>query len=296
MGRRENPIGAQSESLRALANWLRCQRESAKLSYEKLATLTSYGDDTLRRAASGKKIPRLAVVQEFAKACGSDTSEAERLWKLARSENVISPAKKQLPAVHISYVESFSDLHAALVDLHRRDGCRSYRELAIRAGGYGRLSISTLSRVFNRQNPPSREFVVAFARTCGVRGPTLKSWEMAWERANAELHPGKARLSVSQRRSMRSSIRSELKGRKNPDYDAYSVTEHGEPASVACAGCRNPLADLDPKAVSSDSEFWCSRCFGQRMKQFKDLTDRIRLRRGWYGEIFELLRCDPPAD
>ncbi|MFB6564074.1 hypothetical protein ACFCYH_35195 [Streptomyces sp. NPDC056400] len=80
---------------------------------------------------------------------------------------------------NISYVRNFADLHAALLDLYRKDGSRPYQELE---KGSRWLPHSTVSRVIARTTRPSREFVLAFATECGVRGQALKEWEQAFDR------------------------------------------------------------------------------------------------------------------
>ncbi|TVL88495.1 helix-turn-helix transcriptional regulator [Streptomyces sp. SAJ15] len=194
MGRRENPIAPCGKALRALARWLRDRRATARLSYTELAQRTTAlalpdggsagcSADTLARAVSGQGVPRLRTVIAYAAACGADRAEAERLWKRARYEATLPARQAEQPAPHITYVRDFAELRSALLDLYRKDGSRPYEELERASAGV--LAHSTVARVINGSAArPAREFVMAFAQACGVRGGlALEAWGQAWDRA-----------------------------------------------------------------------------------------------------------------
>ncbi|MGP3992051.1 helix-turn-helix domain-containing protein [Streptomyces sp. 3N207] len=187
MGRRENPIGECGKSLYTLAAWLRAGREATGLTYHQLAARTDVSADTLARAASGRSVPqKLSVVLAYAQACDLNLKDAERLWKQARrdearAQGVLSGHRT---GVHISVVKDFADLHSAIVDLYRDDGCPPLRSLDARLGGVGRLPHSTVGRVLSGRSKPSQSFVLAFALVCGVRKSDLAEWSKAWDRAD----------------------------------------------------------------------------------------------------------------
>ncbi|MFF2779506.1 helix-turn-helix domain-containing protein [Streptomyces sp. NPDC058052] len=197
MGRRENCIAPCGKALGALVAWLRAMRRRAGVSYEELArrtaarplpdgTVARCSADTLARAAAGQRVPRLRTVLAYAVACGAaaDPREGERLWKRARYEETLPLREREGHAQHITYIRDFADLRIALIDLYRKDGSRPYEELERDSDGV--LAHATVSRVINGSTGrPTREFVMAFARTCGVRGKALEDWGQAWDRAEA---------------------------------------------------------------------------------------------------------------
>lgn len=192
MGRPEKPIASCDKDLEALARWLRGHRARAGLSYGQLAERTQHlhlpsgvcgrcSPDTLARAASGVDVPKRRVVLAYAGGCDANLAEAERLWKRARYRQSRTQNPEE-PAPHISLVRDFAELRAALLDLYRKDGSRPYQELQEVSGGA--LAHATVGRVIGGQTGrPTRQFVIAFAETCGVRGVALNEWGQAWERA-----------------------------------------------------------------------------------------------------------------
>ncbi|MER6198373.1 helix-turn-helix domain-containing protein [Streptomyces sp. NPDC001586] len=196
MARRENPVAPCGKSLLALVTWLRAGRASAGLTYQQLAVRTPFSADTLARAASGRSVPQnLSVVVAYARACGRNVKEAERLWKNARRDEVRAQGvlAGHRGGGHITVAKDFADLHSAIVDLYQDDGCPPLRSLDGRAGGVGRLPHSTAGRILNGQSTPSRAFVLAFAEACGVRKGDLPEWGKAWDRADADLHSTRMR-------------------------------------------------------------------------------------------------------
>ncbi|MFJ4078650.1 helix-turn-helix domain-containing protein [Streptomyces iakyrus] len=237
MGRPEGPIAETGPARRTLALWLRSQRESASLSYEGLAARTTYSPDTMRRAASGQRIPTLKVLVAFAEACGADLQVAEGLWKSARRE-LSGPHREY----HIAYVIDFPDLHDAMQSLYRHAGSPSYSELDRRAGGNGRLAKSTLSRFFAKKSVPSKDFTLAFAVACGVRGEKLELWEVAWLRAAG-------RRASERRERIAKQERGKRLRRKRARVNFRIIAR--------CVGChRHEVLEVqDPAEI-----FWCSSC------------------------------------
>ncbi|KOG64698.1 hypothetical protein ADK76_08510 [Streptomyces griseoflavus] len=194
MGRRENPIAPCDKALESLVRWLRGHRTRAGLSYTQLADRIRQlapdagtrpvhcSADTLARAVSGRSMPRLEVVRAYARACGADAAEAQRLWKQARYRQSADAGRPAEPVQHITYVRNFAELRAALLDLYRKDGSRPYTELERASKGV--LAHSTISRfVSGVTGRPTRQFVLVFAQMCGMRGVALNEWGHAWDRA-----------------------------------------------------------------------------------------------------------------
>jgi transcriptional regulator with XRE-family HTH domain len=185
MGRRENPIDTPNKPLALLASWLRATRREAGVTYAQLAQRTLFSAATLARAASGQSVPKPEVVVAFAEGCGGDVRAAKYMWKRAFHDRVqANDGRRRTRTVHISLVRDFSELHEAMLDLYRGEGAPSYRELDSRARSRGdRIPRSTLGRFLNRTNVPSRGFVIAFSRACGVPDFEVEMWGQAWDRA-----------------------------------------------------------------------------------------------------------------
>ncbi|MFF9478034.1 helix-turn-helix domain-containing protein [Streptomyces sp. NPDC014733] len=79
MGRREHAVITDNRSLAELAEWLPKARALTGLTYTRLADRAGYHPTTLQRAASGKSVPRRAVVIAYARACGVSTDHARQL-------------------------------------------------------------------------------------------------------------------------------------------------------------------------------------------------------------------------
>jgi transcriptional regulator with XRE-family HTH domain len=189
MGRKEAPIRASNKALSDLALWLRAQRRRSGLTYAQMAACTGLSPSSLSRAAQGDRVPSRAVVEAFTRGCGGDVRKALSLWRNARYAQSRSSSRTpaSLPILP-EYIHSFAQLHAAMVELHKRAGSPSLRQLeASEAGKHGRLPHSTLGRVLRGQAVPTKELFVSFIRACSTATPLEASaWEAAWERANDE--------------------------------------------------------------------------------------------------------------
>jgi transcriptional regulator with XRE-family HTH domain len=269
MGRREQPVGADGVA-RTLALWLRRERERAGISYRELARETKYSEDTLRRAASGKVVPTPEVVRTFANACGADPREAERLRKNAHVRHRRIKRNESLGRLlDIEHVNRFDELRRCLIDAYERSGSPSYRELAANPSAYGPLSRSSLSRFFWNKYKPSREFTLAFARSCGQAD--IKPWARAWERC-------------ADRTDRQSMIRDRNSPTRSSSHSAYHVPE----VQVHCNGCYRSVTIVTGSSVKADSQFWCSSCFALRMREFRNRTADIKLWRVGEQCVFEI--------
>ncbi|MEV6940687.1 hypothetical protein AB0N07_01410 [Streptomyces sp. NPDC051172] len=87
MGRPERPVDPRAGAVQRLAHELRVLREAAgKPTYRVMAGRTDFSVSVLAQAASGERLPSLAVVLAYAQACGADSAEWELRWKAAAEE------------------------------------------------------------------------------------------------------------------------------------------------------------------------------------------------------------------
>ncbi|KUN99686.1 hypothetical protein [Streptomyces caeruleatus] len=86
MGRPERPLDPASGPVARLAHELREVRKDAGTpSYRRMAEAAGFSATTLSQAAAGERLPSLAVVQGYVKACGGDPLEWEPRWKEAEA-------------------------------------------------------------------------------------------------------------------------------------------------------------------------------------------------------------------
>jgi hypothetical protein len=82
MPRGERPLGGEDSGLVQFAADLRRLRDKAgKPSYRELARGAHYSSTTLSDAASGRRLPTLAVVLAYVRACNGDVVEWEQRWR-----------------------------------------------------------------------------------------------------------------------------------------------------------------------------------------------------------------------
>ncbi|MEW9550653.1 WD40 repeat domain-containing protein [Nonomuraea sp. NPDC050783] len=94
MGRPERPLDPRDGPVQSLAWELRRLREQAgRPSYRRLSHQAHFSASTLAEAASGERLPSLAVTLAYATACGGDRAEWEARWRAAARE----PAAPEAP-------------------------------------------------------------------------------------------------------------------------------------------------------------------------------------------------------
>jgi transcriptional regulator with XRE-family HTH domain len=190
MGRPEKSITTPNRSLGRLAVWLRNHRRRAGLSYRQLAERTVYSPVTLSRATTGENIPRLPVVEAFARACGGDVADSRALWREARWEEYRTSAVVHVLEPKLKAVHTPEDMIAALQYLYHRSGAMPIEEIERRSGGAGLLPHTTLHRMILGETMLQMEQLVAFLKVCEVpeqnRGGWLKAWTRAWRRRESE--------------------------------------------------------------------------------------------------------------
>ncbi|MDX3454012.1 hypothetical protein PV396_19015 [Streptomyces sp. ME02-8801-2C] len=87
MGRPERPVDPQAGPVQRFAHELReLRRTAGGPSYRRMAETGGFSAATLSEAARGERLPSLAVVQGYVRACGGDPGEWEPRWKDAETE------------------------------------------------------------------------------------------------------------------------------------------------------------------------------------------------------------------
>ncbi|MET9000973.1 ATP-binding protein [Amycolatopsis sp. Hca4] len=82
MGRPERPLDPSAGPIAAFAHELRVLRSRAgNASYRELARAAHFAPSVLSSAASGRRLPTLAVTLAFVSACGGDRHAWERRWR-----------------------------------------------------------------------------------------------------------------------------------------------------------------------------------------------------------------------
>ncbi|MEU1133489.1 helix-turn-helix transcriptional regulator [Streptomyces sp. NPDC005900] len=194
MARPEQPIRAPDPELRALAEWLRTQRRTAGLTHRQMAAESrhAFSATTFSRAASGNRVPRLPVVEAYARACGAPVGEARRLWRAARyAEHRRRDPRAEAPAP--DRVHDRAELNRALRALYHRAGAMPLGEMERRAGRHGELPHSTVLRMLAGSSTLAADQLMAFLEVCGVTdGAERIRWRDAWRRARR--HQERARM------------------------------------------------------------------------------------------------------
>lgn len=84
MGRRPKPVEGEVSALMVLAAELRrLRREAGNPPYRTMAVKARYSASTLSEAASGRRLPTLAVVLAYALACDAETECLREQWRQA---------------------------------------------------------------------------------------------------------------------------------------------------------------------------------------------------------------------
>jgi WD40 repeat protein/transcriptional regulator with XRE-family HTH domain len=87
MGRPERPLDPTAGPVPRLAHELReLRRNAGSPSYRAMAETAGFSATTLSQAAAGERLPTLAVVQGYVRACGGDPAEWVARWRDAEAE------------------------------------------------------------------------------------------------------------------------------------------------------------------------------------------------------------------
>ncbi|NGO42849.1 nSTAND1 domain-containing NTPase [Streptomyces ureilyticus] len=96
MGRPERTVDPAAGPVQRLAHELRELRKAAGCpSYRTMAQAAGFSATTLSQAAAGQRLPSLAVVLGYVRACGGEPGEWEPRWKAAEAEAAEIPVDEQ---------------------------------------------------------------------------------------------------------------------------------------------------------------------------------------------------------
>ncbi|MFI6287300.1 hypothetical protein ACIBCM_21555 [Streptomyces sp. NPDC051018] len=149
MGRREKPLDPAAGPVQRFAHELReLRRAAGGPTYRTMARETPYSAPTLSAAASGERMPSLAVTLAYVAACGGDERDAaewERRWREASEDGGPAPDDGPGPYPGLArygpedgdHYFGRDDLIAELLDLTRR---RPFAAL-VGASGSGKSSL-----------------------------------------------------------------------------------------------------------------------------------------------------------
>ncbi|MFF2430868.1 helix-turn-helix domain-containing protein [Streptomyces mirabilis] len=186
MGRRDKPVDHSQPARGQLAEHLRSWRETAGITYETLASRTGLSPATLKRAASGTVVPRLATAEAYVEGCGGGQDAvraADALWRQARIEE--RGRLVQLRAPRPELIADAADLSRALEATWERAGAPSLREIRDRSGNPLALPVSSAARIVNRDTIPADEQQLhAFLTGCGVPPEQHAAWTTAFDKTN----------------------------------------------------------------------------------------------------------------
>ncbi|GGN52098.1 hypothetical protein GCM10011579_008710 [Streptomyces albiflavescens] len=184
MGRPECPVDHSAPARGRLAQHLRRHRELAQLTYGELARRTGRSAATLKRAASGKTVPRLSTVEAYITGCADDADAvqaATALWRAARIEERGRLGALRAPRPEL--IGDAGDLSNALEVLYENAGAPSLRELRERSGNLLALPVSSAARIVNRKAlPADAPQLKAFLTGCGLSAEQHGPWERAWKK------------------------------------------------------------------------------------------------------------------
>ncbi|MFD7874357.1 hypothetical protein ACFV5G_09585 [Streptomyces sp. NPDC059766] len=123
---------------------------------------------------SGKRVPRLPVVEAYAVACGGSLDQACLRWRNARAVER-GPVHAMGRAPRPRLVENAGELRAALREMYQRSGAMPLREMERRAG-LRRLPRSTMSRMLDGVTMLNKDQMLAFLMVCDVPECEHQDW------------------------------------------------------------------------------------------------------------------------
>ena len=172
MGRPELPVDPAAGPVQRLAHDLRELRRSAGgVSYRTMAKKAGFSVTTLAKAASGERLPSLAVLQAYVQACGADPGPWEARWAEAealagekREEDAdTAPPYRGLARFEPDDRELFFG-RDRLIDELSELGCGSAFAMVFGASGSGKSSLLRAGLI-----PLLREKIAQQGRTAVLR-------------------------------------------------------------------------------------------------------------------------------
>ncbi|MFE0154918.1 XRE family transcriptional regulator, partial [Nonomuraea sp. NPDC059007] len=149
MPRPERPLeGDDPEVLRFAADLRLLRAKAGDLTYRQMARRAHYAAATLSEAASGRRLPTLAVTLAYVRACGGEPQEWERRWRELRGrendepEPVIDEAAPYLGLApfRVADAQRFYGREALVEELLERIGEQRFVAL-LGASGSGKSSV-----------------------------------------------------------------------------------------------------------------------------------------------------------
>ena len=96
MGRPESPLDPAAGPVQRLACELRqLRREAGGMTYRAMADRVEFSAATLSESAAGERLPSLAVVLAYVRACGANAGDWEGRWRRAAEEEAGRPAEDE---------------------------------------------------------------------------------------------------------------------------------------------------------------------------------------------------------
>ncbi|WP_328674872.1 helix-turn-helix domain-containing protein [Streptomyces sp. NBC_00343] len=255
MGRPEIPVDHTAPARGRLAQYLRRHREMAQVTYEELARCTNLSAATLKRAASGRNVPKLGTLEAYITGCGGDehaVQAATELWRAARIEE--RGRLDDLRAPRPELIGDAGDLSNALELVWERAGAPALREIRERSGSPLALPVSSAARIVNRETVPADlSQLTAFLTGCGVPTKEHGPWKKAWNKITSRRAASHAKAAsvapsaIARAHSLTQAARRRLQamGRPVPAADKW---RHVLPTLVV-------VPFQEPSAVS-DAERW----------------------------------------
>ncbi|MET9629749.1 hypothetical protein ABZX92_20025 [Lentzea sp. NPDC006480] len=193
MPRPERPLGPEDSALLGFAADLRRLREKAgKPTYRELSKQAHYSVTVLSDAASGRKLPTLAVTLAYVEACGGDAEEWRQRWHELSEELSAPPAEGVrapylgLAAFQVEDSDRFFGRDVLIAELRERLGERRFLGV-FGASGSGKSSLLRAGLVARTHGPsvvftpgarPREECALRMAELTGARvGQVLQDLE-----------------------------------------------------------------------------------------------------------------------
>ncbi|MFI6151629.1 helix-turn-helix domain-containing protein [Kitasatospora sp. NPDC051170] len=177
-----------------LAEYLERLRARCKKTYARMAVEAGVSMATLSRATSGKRRPRLDVVQTFVRVCGGTPSElrkAERLWRRTPAR---ASAKRGKPSAKWREPDALREpqhLRELMRAAWEASGSPSLREMEQRTEHLAsHLSRSTLGQALRPGSAPTKRvfcrFMVMIAGFAGSPAARYEAetWDAVWARVH----------------------------------------------------------------------------------------------------------------
>ncbi|WP_051901043.1 helix-turn-helix domain-containing protein [Streptomyces aureus] len=188
MGRPEIPVDFTVPERGVFAQYLRCLRKAAGLTYRELAELVPYSAAQLKRAAGGSYLPPFPLAFAYASVCCARVEDIDlsRVAQLhAEAQQAVDEHRHKDRGSTVLAKPEFArgawDLSGALRDQWAYAGRPPFRRIEQETKRW--VSRSTAHMIVTARTLPRdlRQYV-AFLEACGITGLQLGKWLRAWVR------------------------------------------------------------------------------------------------------------------